>query len=423
MTAVIADRETSLVLEVRKENWRIDKDGMLRVTANVLKEGVFPYSADDFVARLPAELQAKLAGRRILREYINLATITEEVLTSLEGKAVMTDDHQWMTVEERKKAERDGKKPIPKEVGSVAGRPYITSDGFVRVDLLIKDKETIDRIMAEELVDISAGYMSNIIPEGGEHDGEGFDIEQIVTRFNHLVLLPAGKGRCGRDVRILNSLNSKGEEMPVTIEKMICNSAERFAFGSEDDLREANRMCDAVAKELTKRCQNAEDELGKAAGQLDAAKKENSDLAEAKAALQQQLEALKVTVDRLMALEAESQQNEEETIIKEELNEEDAKKVTEEVEKQNSLEARRKTIVCAVAKCNSVDGSGWGQEAVDAQFQLLSATARKKAEAREKEGAGRTSRIPNEQLTNQARQNAKDEDRILRRCRARNEKK
>ena len=70
----------------RIANWREDKNGLLTVTVCVLKEGVYPYGADECEG-----LPDTLAGRGTVMEFIPAAEFTPEAMKTLEGKRYKVD--------------------------------------------------------------------------------------------------------------------------------------------------------------------------------------------------------------------------------------------------------------------------------------------------------------------------------------------
>jgi uncharacterized protein len=86
------------------------------------------------------------------------------------------------------------------EVGVVASA---RADGqFVDAQLSVRRAETIRRIDQKELVEVSAAYDADIDPTPGVWEGQPYDQVQTNITYNHVALLPAGKGRAGRDVRL-----------------------------------------------------------------------------------------------------------------------------------------------------------------------------------------------------------------------------
>ena len=109
--------------EEKRENkaWNIDPDGMLRVSAYIIKGGVFPYRADD----LPEDFRQATGKRDTVREFINPASFTDEVLKTLEGKPVVAYEHEWIEA---------GGKARERIVGNIAGTPTRTEDGRIKAD-------------------------------------------------------------------------------------------------------------------------------------------------------------------------------------------------------------------------------------------------------------------------------------------------
>lgn len=356
-------------IEVTRLNWRIDDDGMLRVTANILKEGIFPYKPD---SSYPAELAQKT---KVL-EFISRRQFTEDALATLEGKPVIVGDHEMLTVDEEDQESIEARK-----IGSVAGKPKVTDDGFIQVDLLITDPETIRRIQDRDLIEVSAGYRSLLAFITGMFDGLEYDAEQTDIRFNHILILPYGKGRCGRDVKILN----KKEEitMPIKISRMVGNSQRDYVFENENDAKVAEQMAketeDAATKTLSDRVNAME-------GEVADKEKENEGLVTEKAGLEERVAVLEEALKKLLYLKENEQAGQEEAIIAEEMNADDDKEADaakKDVEKANSLEERRSAIVKRVARMNGIDADAWSQEQIDANFSMLANRAKKQAEKRD----------------------------------------
>lgn len=130
----------------RIANWREDENGLLTVTVCVLKEGVYPYGADECEG-----LPDTLAGRGTVMEFIPAAEFTPEAMKTLEGKpaTIMTaedDAHEWRTPDN---AMKDGL-----TVGAVAGTPWVEGDEL-RCDLLLSDRDAIEAVKRGELAEVS----------------------------------------------------------------------------------------------------------------------------------------------------------------------------------------------------------------------------------------------------------------------------
>ena len=178
-------------------NWRVDTDGMLRVTARVLKAGVFAYGADE------SGTTQTLPGIDPVMQLIAASSFTDEALSSLEGKPVIIRAHEWRDAENTLE---DGL-----TVGSVAGSPRVADGIYIECDFVLYDAGIAQAIQRGDLVEVSAGYEGQHDIRNGIFNGEAFHLEQKNLRFNHVLLLPEGQGRCGRDVRIINHQPEQGE--------------------------------------------------------------------------------------------------------------------------------------------------------------------------------------------------------------------
>jgi hypothetical protein len=86
-------------------------------------------------------------------------------------------------------------------VGHVSGEPRADGD-LVLADLAVLDADTVRRIDAGELVEISAGYRVWIDPTPGIWQGQRYDQVQRNREYNHVALLPPGGGRAGATVSL-----------------------------------------------------------------------------------------------------------------------------------------------------------------------------------------------------------------------------
>lgn len=175
--------------------WNFDDDGFLRCKTTVLKSTVLDYSPDQIGADgIPDELK----DRKTISLFVPKEELgNEESLESLEGKPVSID-HIWQA---------QGKVD---SVGNISGKPFFDLEtGLLFSDILVTDPDAIERITSSnlhtKLVEQSAGYRNTIEwTPGVTEDGKVYDGIQRNIRYNHIALLPQGKGRAGGDVRILN---------------------------------------------------------------------------------------------------------------------------------------------------------------------------------------------------------------------------
>jgi len=169
-----------------KPKWEKTAEGWLRCKSRVLAERIMPYHWKEL------DLEGVM-----LPEIVNMAVMGEEMgrpetLRSLEGVPVVAGEHQWLEGNVSRFA-----------VGAVAGTGRLNPP-YLECDLLITDPKTIAAVERGELPEISAAYQAETIFGKGAFDDEVYDAIQTNLRFNHICLLPAGQGRAGEDVRILN---------------------------------------------------------------------------------------------------------------------------------------------------------------------------------------------------------------------------
>ena len=82
---------------------------------------------------------------------------------------------------------------------------------WIEADVVISDAETLRRVDANELIEVSMGYDADVVEiPGVSPSGERYDALQTNIRFNHIALLPEGRARAGAGARL--RLDSKGDE-------------------------------------------------------------------------------------------------------------------------------------------------------------------------------------------------------------------
>ena len=357
------------------KDWRIDdSSGFLRVTARVLKEGIFDYAAEEL----------GLPGGGIVREYIPAAEFTPEALASLEGKPVVIEEHTWRKTDNNL---TDGL-----TVGNVAGKPW-QDGGAVYCDFLISDPKAIEAVTGGGLTEVSAGYDGLFVEEQGEFNGQPYDSVQKKLVFNYILLLPSGQGRCGPEVRILNKQNTGGGLMKHTLKMQFGNRAFHATFTNEEDKAEAERMVEEVRQfnaaeieeavaakaELNKEIEAAQAKIDEVQAQV--AEKDQM-LQEAKAYIEEQLspaalEALAGEVAEQGGVEAEIVEDE----IEDEFGNQSASDEEFENRKNSVLDSIRKGKTLAERRANTVKyvmerrgkevPKAWDQNAFDGAFEAM----------------------------------------------------
>lgn len=357
--------------------WRIDDDGLLRVTANVLAAGVYDYAADE-----SPENAEKVNGA--VPQYISADEFTEDALHTLEGKPVVVG-HSWRN---------PGNAHDTCVVGSVAGTP--STDGrFISCDFIITDADAIQRIKSGELQAVSAGYTGDCVIDAGDYEGKPYTVRQKNIQFNHVALLPPGKGRCGDSVRILNN---KDEE--VRMAKVTMQFGERrktYSFQNEEDV--------AVAEEMVEEQKtfNAE-ELAAAVSSVEELK---AQLAEVQAKLDEQLAIVaeqKQQIEQLMSAEGQTAlaeeaaaqvKDEEEVINSMDCSEEEREQLQNSVSACKTFAARRRCIVQNALRCPD----NWTQDTVDGAFEALVAAAKRVQNSKKTVMGGTKAQVQNESIS------------------------
>jgi hypothetical protein len=320
--------------------WRIDSDGFLRVTMCVLCGGVFDYAKAD----LPEELTRLKPDLDVWRVRIPDNAFSGDFLKSAEGKPVIAWNHEWQ------EAAQLDKEAI---IGALAGAAKMEGTEMV-MDAIISDKGSIEAVKNGDLQDISAGYHSSIDPLDGDPEA---DAVQMPTEMNHVVLLPVGRGRCGRSVRILN----KKENVMVKVKiKNAAGEEKEYQFSNEDDAKQAEGM----AKDKS----DADVAGVKQEGEVQMQAK-NHELADAQAkfaqitAALQSLEAEKVLLEQSIkqyqseefqesqSKEREAYKADEQAVVENGCDEDGKKELSGKLQNAKTISERRKIVTAHI--CNA----------------------------------------------------------------------
>lgn len=372
----------------RVGGWRIDPEyGFLRITLNIIKEGVFNYSVDDFKGSPEGEeFASQFKDKGVVREFISADEFTPEALASLEGKPVLMDVHEFKST----KNINDGAGDLPAKkgvtgirVGCIAGKPVVKGP-YIECDALIENEEAIEKIKRGELIEDSAGYDSFNESKSGKFADSEFDAKQKNLRFNHVLLLPKGQGRCGFDVRILNSdhkektkmftiqiKNSKGEMVKVNVES---EADGQLVSSLIADVKTAN---EALVAEKEGAVATAQDETKKV-------KSENEGHLANLKALQAALAAATESLEKFS--QEEYQESEAEVVTANSKDEDEKKKTETELENcgascknaNEKMAARKKHITCKIMNSMGKDMKDAAAETIEATFGVLVAQAKTK---------------------------------------------
>ena len=343
-------------------NFKIDEDGIMLVKAVILKEGVFDYLESEFVEGG--------SQQKIVPVYIPLNEFTPEALKSGEGRDVIVGDHDWRTVDN---ALKDGN-----TVGNISGTLSL-QDGKIVCELLIKDKETIDKILAKELVEISAGYTADFQQEDGSYNGTPYNYRQGNIVFNHVLLLPVGEGRCGSDVRVINK--KKGEtKMSKTLRVQIGNIDKTVEFSNEDDAAKAETLVEEVKTASAKDVENALEELKTLKEEVETKNAEIEEKTKLVEEYKQKLEeALSPEVQEEMAEELAEQKMAEEEVIDTEFEEDEKEEVKNECKALNRKQ-RILHLASKVMNKKGFDCANLSEDRMIGAFQAIALEAHQKVQ-------------------------------------------
>jgi hypothetical protein len=152
--------------------------GGLIVPANLTRTGVFTYDyADGTRVR-------ELRHPDEVFKADSLDSLTQAPLTVLHPSTEVTPA-TWKQV----------------SVGHVDGTPKPEGQ-FVAADLRIQDGDTISKVDAKSLTELSCGYRCTVVPGQGEWNGEKYDARQTNIVYNHVAIGPKDWGRAGNSVKI-----------------------------------------------------------------------------------------------------------------------------------------------------------------------------------------------------------------------------
>lgn len=151
-------------------------------------------------------------------------------------------------------------------------------------NILVTDKKTIDRIDKGELVALSPGYrLDSIDKTPGIFNGERYDQIQRGIVYNHLALLPKGKGRQGYEIGL--RLDSSDAILEDESEETRMKVKIRFD-GKDYEIEVSNETEGQIVHDFVNRFDSMKKELEKTKGELNSVKdtlskeKERADKAE-----------------------------------------------------------------------------------------------------------------------------------------------
>ena len=348
-------------------NYKVDEDGIMTVKACILKAGVFPYLESEFIEN---------ASNERVPVYIPETEFTEQALNTGAGCDVIVGDHIWRT---STNAMTDGH-----TVGSIAGL-LETREGKIFCKLRIEDKETVDKVLAKELVEISAGYRADFQQEDGTYNGTPYKYRQGNIVFNHVLLLPAGEGRCGSDVKVINKKKIGENTMSKTLRVKVGNVDKSVEFSNEDDAAKAEELVDEVKSASAVDVENALEEVKTLKEEVET---KNAELEEKKKLIEEFKEKLEEALSpekqEELAEELAEQKVAENEVIDSEIEDEEEKEEVRNACKALNRKDRILLLAEKVMNKRGFDCSGMSEERKIGAFQAIALAAHEKVQNKKK---------------------------------------
>jgi hypothetical protein len=181
---------------------RLDDNGFLHVDAEIARVGVMDYP--DRVAH--GEPRRRLVPAEALFDPVAMASMVGVPITDKHPPKLLgaADARHF-------------------QVGSVSGMPRQDGD-FLIAPLTITDAELIRKVMAREQVELSPGYVAELLLQPGVWQGESYDAVQGPRIYNHAAVVPVGRcaGDCGGQAcRCVIGLDARRASGATTMAKKI----------------------------------------------------------------------------------------------------------------------------------------------------------------------------------------------------------
>lgn len=193
-----------------------DDNGYLYVEKSpVLKAGVLEYLGSEIMDSDGLVDGVKVDPEKIYKVFLPIEEL-EKAKDTFNLKPI-TDDHKWLGV--------DGDDAKKYQQGMTGEKSFI-EDGMLYVPLVFTGNEIINDIENGK-VELSASYTNSL----KKSDNPEYDFIAMDYTGNHIALVD--RGRCGSNVRVLNSKINKQEDL---MPKKVKNEAILKVNGKEIDL-------------------------------------------------------------------------------------------------------------------------------------------------------------------------------------------
>lgn len=169
----------------------IDANGFLRVSmSNISKSQIRPYLGRE----IPGFRDFNLDPNKVYNVLCPEDELKKAAHTF--NNLPLTREHIEVDVDD-----------VPKEkiVGSLGDHATVEG-GYLKNNLIIYDKNDIDKVLSGTKKELSCGYRYTPVQESGEFEGQHYDFKMTDIIGNHVALVK--QGRAGRDVMVADSSKS-----------------------------------------------------------------------------------------------------------------------------------------------------------------------------------------------------------------------
>lgn len=190
----------------------IDANGFLRVSmSNISKAQIRPYLGRE----IPGFRDFNLDPNKVYNVLCPADELEKAAHTF--NNLPLTREHIEVDVDD-----------VPKEkiVGSLGDHAKVEG-GYLKNNLIIYDKNDIDKVLSGKKKELSCGYRYTPVQESGEYEGQHYDFKMTDIIGNHVALVK--QGRAGRDVMVADT--SKG--LIETIKEKIMAVFDKDLVGDE----------------------------------------------------------------------------------------------------------------------------------------------------------------------------------------------
>ncbi len=211
----------------RTRNVRRTQVGGVRVDARLTRIGVLPYTLAD------GSVRHELRHPDEVFNTDSLATLQSAPVTNIDYHRGLIGLHNW-------------------KEASLGHTENVRSDArYVEGELVINDAATATHVENGQLADISCGYECKLDFTPGVFEGEHYDAIQRTIRYNHVAVLPKGRGRAGTDVGVrLDSTDALCVEEETDM-KTIRMDGKDFEVGSDAHLAKIDELHAVALKQAT----------------------------------------------------------------------------------------------------------------------------------------------------------------------------